>query len=136
MLKVFGCIGVVAGPRVFKNKFQSNGSKGIFLGWKEGTKGFIMFLLETKEFVISRDVVYNENVFVNDAQRSSLFQTTKINGKQTSFPWQSMMGKIKASDLSNHHSKTKTRFMNVGNENDSDFDHPFFFQVFFSPTTS
>jgi hypothetical protein len=61
-LKVFGCLAhvKVVGPNV--NKLSGRSKKMIFIGYESGTKGYRLFDPTTNSLVISRDVVFEENV--------------------------------------------------------------------------
>jgi hypothetical protein len=61
-LKVFGCLAhvKVVGPNV--NKLSDRSKKMIFIGYESGTKGYRLFDPTTNSLVISRDVVFEENV--------------------------------------------------------------------------
>jgi hypothetical protein len=61
-LKVFGCLAhvKVVGPNV--NKLSDKSKKMIFIGYESGIKGYRLFDPTTNSLVISRDVVFEENV--------------------------------------------------------------------------
>ena len=44
-------------------KLDLKSSKGIFVGYFEGTKGFILYDLKKKKFVRSRNVLFYEDKF-------------------------------------------------------------------------
>ncbi|XP_019260809.1 PREDICTED: uncharacterized protein LOC109238785 [Nicotiana attenuata] len=61
-MRVFGCLGYVTTVRR-PDKFASRTYPAVFLGYSAIHKGYRMFRLHTKEFHISGDVVFKEDVF-------------------------------------------------------------------------
>lgn len=62
-LKVFGSLCFMSTHATCKTKFDSRSSKCVFLGYKEGTKGYIMLDLNTLTIHTSQDVLFQETVF-------------------------------------------------------------------------
>jgi len=58
-LRVFGCI-VYA--HAYNGKLEPRAVKCIFLGYKSGVKGYKLWNPETRKVVISRYVVFNEEI--------------------------------------------------------------------------
>jgi hypothetical protein len=59
-LKVFGCDAYVHVPKENKNKLDKKSEKCIFIGYKDGLKGYKLWNPETKKVVYSQDVVFSE----------------------------------------------------------------------------
>ena len=57
-LRVFGCDAYVHIPKENKSKLDKNIEKCIFIGYKDGMKGYKIWSLGTKNVVYSRDVVF------------------------------------------------------------------------------
>ncbi|KAK9715248.1 hypothetical protein RND81_06G152600 [Saponaria officinalis] len=62
-LRVFGCLCYVKHPRKDGDKFASRSRRCIFVGYPFGKKGWEVYDLDSKDFFISRDVVFDESVF-------------------------------------------------------------------------
>lgn len=58
--KVFGCIAYAHIPSQRREKFDEKGEKYIFIGYSEESKAYRLFKPDTKELVISRDVIFDE----------------------------------------------------------------------------
>jgi hypothetical protein len=59
-LRVFGCDAYVHVPKENRSKMDNKSEKCIFIGYKDGVKGYKLWNLETKKTVYSRDVVFRE----------------------------------------------------------------------------
>ena len=59
-LKVFGCDAYVHVPKEKRSKLDNNTGKCIFIGYKDGMKGYKLWNPITKKTVYSRDVVFRE----------------------------------------------------------------------------
>jgi transposase InsO family protein len=62
-LRIFGCQVYVHVPDQTRNKLAPKAQKGIFVGYPAGTKGYKIFLPNTRQMVSSRDVQFIENTF-------------------------------------------------------------------------
>jgi hypothetical protein len=59
-LRVFGCDTYVHVPKENRSKLDNKAEKCIFIGYKDGVKGYKLWNPETKKIVYSRDVVFRE----------------------------------------------------------------------------
>jgi hypothetical protein len=59
-LKVFGFDAYVHAPKKNRSKLDKRAEKCIFIGYKDGVKGYKLWNPETKKVVYSRDVVFRE----------------------------------------------------------------------------
>ena len=62
-LKVFGCVSYVHIPDNQRRKLDAKAHKAIFVGYPPGAKGYKLYDLEKKKFVLSRDVQFFEDNF-------------------------------------------------------------------------
>jgi hypothetical protein len=71
-LKVFGCDGYVHVLKENRCKMDKKDEKCIFIGHKDGVKGYKLWNLETKKIVYIRDVVFRE---VKDVSKHEFLPT-------------------------------------------------------------
>ena len=73
-MRVFGCLCYVHNQRHKGDKFASRSRKCVFMGYPYGKKGWRVYDLESRVFLISRDVVFCEDKFpyLTDDQKSPL----------------------------------------------------------------
>ena len=62
-LRVFGCCVYVKVPDEKRQKLDAKAKKGVFVGYPVGSKGYKIFLPETRQMVRSRDVKFLEHQF-------------------------------------------------------------------------
>ena len=62
-LRVFGCVSYVHVPDGQRRKLDAKARKSIFVGYPPGVKGYKLYDLEKKKFVVSRDVQFFEQNF-------------------------------------------------------------------------
>jgi len=62
-LKVFCCLTFARNLQSHRTKFQPRARKIVFVGYKEGTKGYVLYDLQSHEIFISRNIILYENVF-------------------------------------------------------------------------
>ena len=59
-MKLFGCDSYVHVPREKQNKLDNKDEKCIFIGYKDGMKGYKVWNLVTKKTIYSGDFVFRE----------------------------------------------------------------------------
>uniref|UniRef100_A0A1J3IJ96 Retrovirus-related Pol polyprotein from transposon TNT 1-94 n=1 Tax=Noccaea caerulescens TaxID=107243 RepID=A0A1J3IJ96_NOCCA len=62
-LRIFGCVVYVHSD---DGKLKPRAKKGIFTGYPEGVKGFRVWLLEDRKCIISRNIVFREDMMYKD----------------------------------------------------------------------
>ncbi|GKV22443.1 hypothetical protein SLEP1_g32316 [Rubroshorea leprosula] len=62
-LRIFGCDAYVWVPMEKRTKVDKNSKRCIFLGYETGTKRYRLWDPTARKLIISRDVVFNEDVF-------------------------------------------------------------------------
>lgn len=62
-LKTFGCLSYATSLQTHRTKFAPRARKVVFLGFKEGTRGYILYDLQHHNIFVSRHVVFYETYF-------------------------------------------------------------------------
>jgi hypothetical protein len=68
-LKIFGCPVFVHITKENRTKLDPSGKKGIFVGYCEVFKAFIIYILGYHHIDISRDVTFDEDAALNKSRR-------------------------------------------------------------------
>ena len=78
-LRVFGCVSYVHIPDNQRRKLDAKAHKAIFVGYPPGVKGYRLYDLEKKNFVVSRDVqIFEENFDHFDEMESNYTAQTEL----------------------------------------------------------
>ncbi|KAJ4768963.1 Retroelement pol polyprotein-like [Rhynchospora pubera] len=62
-VRVFGCLCHVSHRTTVSDKFESRSRKCVFVGYPFGKKGWRVYDMETGNFIVSRDVIFDEDIF-------------------------------------------------------------------------
>jgi hypothetical protein len=61
-LRIFGCPVYSHIPKDKKNKLELSGKNGIFVGYSDSSKAYIIYIPEQHKIEVSRDVMFNERM--------------------------------------------------------------------------
>jgi hypothetical protein len=61
-LRIFGFPVYIHIPKDKRNKLEPSGKKGIFVGYSESSKAYIIYILKQHKVEVNRDVTFNENM--------------------------------------------------------------------------
>ncbi|XP_070045952.1 uncharacterized protein [Nicotiana tomentosiformis] len=77
-LKSFGCLYFATSPKFGRDKFQVRAIPSVFLGYPFGKKGYKLLNLTTHSICFSRDVVFEEHIFLYKSDHPSAFHSSCI----------------------------------------------------------
>jgi hypothetical protein len=61
-LRIFGCLVYVHVPKEKRKKLDPSGKKGIFVGYSESSKAYIIYIPGQQKVEVSRDVTFDEKI--------------------------------------------------------------------------
>jgi hypothetical protein len=61
-LRIFGFPIYIDIPKDKRKKLETSGKKGIFVGYNESSKAYIIYILEQHKVEVSRDITFNEKM--------------------------------------------------------------------------
>lgn len=64
-LKIFGCLLHIHVGHQIKNKLWPRSIIGIFISYDEYTKGYTIYLHHLKKIIVSSDVIFEKNKFID-----------------------------------------------------------------------
>lgn len=82
-LKVFGCLAYATNTKPHKGKFEARAYRCALLGFSPGQKAYKLYNMDTKQILISSDVIFYENIF---PFKSMSAKTTQENESTTPLP--------------------------------------------------
>ena len=71
MARPFGCMTQIMVPKEKRKKWYQNTQWGMFIGFQEGTKGWLFWLPEDQIYVTSRNAYFHEEMFLGDWKSAS-----------------------------------------------------------------
>lgn len=69
-LMIFGCLVYIHVPKEKRLKLEPSRKRGIFIGYSETSKAYIIYILGQKNIELSRDVIFEENLALKRSQSS------------------------------------------------------------------
>ena len=61
-MRIFGCPVYIHVPKDKRKKLEPSGKKGIFVGYSESLKSYIIYVLGQQKVEINRDVTFDEKI--------------------------------------------------------------------------
>jgi len=77
-VKVFGSLCFASSLQRNRSKFDTRARKYMFLGYQNGTKGYFMLDIKSREIFVSRDVTFYEKLFPYANQIDHVLQENKV----------------------------------------------------------
>jgi hypothetical protein len=59
-LRLFGCSLYIHVPKEKRKKMELSGKKGVFVGYSENSKAYMIYVLVQRQIEVSRDVTFHE----------------------------------------------------------------------------
>ena len=86
-LRVFGCTAFVHVPDTKRKKLDPKAIKGIFVGYPTGSKGYKIYLPDSRKMIRSRDVKFLENSFPgsNECKPDEFFEVKEASSHTSEF---------------------------------------------------
>jgi hypothetical protein len=69
-LRIFGCLVYIHVPKEKRTKMEPSGKKGIFVGYSETSKAYIIYIPGQRYIEVSRDVTFHEEVAFKQSKES------------------------------------------------------------------
>jgi len=70
-LKTFGSLCFISTLKRNRSKLNPRAKQCVFLGYREGTKGYVTFDIKTREIAISRNIIFYENIFPYNREQNN-----------------------------------------------------------------
>lgn len=66
--RIFGCLVYFHVPKEKRNKFESSGKKGIFIGYSENSKAYRIYVPSQGDVEVIHDVTFDEDIALGEAK--------------------------------------------------------------------
>ena len=74
-LRIFGCPVYTQIPKEKRTELDPSGKKGIFVGYSESPKAYIIYFPGFKKIDINRDVTFDEDSTYNKSRKKTYYRT-------------------------------------------------------------